>query len=572
MREYELLAHVGGNMGRVFKARHTRLGKTVAIKLLPPCWLNHQEMIARFQREMAATGQLEHEHFVQALDAGESGGMQYLVMEFVEGIDLAQLAKLDVPLSVDDACEIARQVALGLDHAHARGLIHRDIKPSNIMLTDDGRVKILDLGIALVQNPSPESHELTMAGQLVGTLNYMAPEQFDDSHRVGTQADIYSLGATLYRLLAGRDALDREQFDSPLKLMRALSVTTPPRLDQLRSEVPVPLAELVAQMLEKVPARRPATGSKVAAMLEPFTGQADLRKLAAAALGPQAAATGERPDISAAQPLATDPSHPRWPARASVPRWPSWAVPVLLVILLAAGSAGLLSSSWWRRSAPAVIAPTMATRELADWIIASGGSIFVETTAGTWEVRNAADLPAVPFDITYVGFVEMRPELAAQLDRLAVLPRLTKIDLFYAAIHGHLEPIFKMRSVAHLGLLGADVMDDDLEPLPNASWMQLLQLNQTRITDRSMPVIGQLPALHWLELEETDITDEGLAALANLQHLEYLNLRHTRIGDDGLRQLTRLRRLTRVHVDGTDVTPEGIAELQAVLPACQVGP
>jgi len=159
LREYRLLDKLGeGGMGTVFRALHTRLDKIVAIKVLAGKWSRHPLALARFDREIRAVGKLHHPHIVEATDAGEENGIAFLVMEFVEGIDLHRFVQRHGPLTVADACEIGRQVAEGLQHAHQHGMIHRDIKPHNLMLTttaNGATVKILDLGLALLRDAEP---------------------------------------------------------------------------------------------------------------------------------------------------------------------------------------------------------------------------------------------------------------------------------------------------------------------------------------------------------------------------------------------------------------------------------
>src|SRR5205085_11414758 len=184
--------------GTVYKAEHTRLRRLVAIKLLSADRTQSPSAVARFDREMHAIGGLDHPNIVRALDAGEHEGKHFLVMEFVAGDDVSALLARLGPVPVADACEIVRQAALGLQHAHQAGLVHRDIKPGNLMLTPDGVVKVLDLGLALLSQPAETGRELTGSGQVMGTLDYMAPEQGDDMHGVDIRADVYSLGATLY--------------------------------------------------------------------------------------------------------------------------------------------------------------------------------------------------------------------------------------------------------------------------------------------------------------------------------------------------------------------------------------
>lgn len=283
IRDYELLEQIGqGAMAAVYRARHTRLNKLVAIKVLTEKLSRDVSAVARFQREMQAVGQLNHPRIVQALDAGDADGVPFLVMELVEGLDVATLTAQRLPLEVADACEIVRQAATALEHAHVQGLIHRDIKPSNLMLTmDDGgqcRVKILDLGLATFDGPDTERH-LTDEGQLMGTLEFMAPEQAEDTHTVDSRADIYSLGATLYRLLTGSVPLDGSDYNTPVKRLRALTTAAAPAIATRRDGLPDNLATLVDQMLSRDPDKRPHDMAEVASLLEEFASQHQLKQL-----------------------------------------------------------------------------------------------------------------------------------------------------------------------------------------------------------------------------------------------------------------------------------------------------
>ena len=176
--QYEVLEKLGrGGMGAVFKARHVELGKVVALKILPAEHMD-EARIGRFKNEVRAIGRLNHPHIVAAHDAGEAGGVHYLVMDLVDGQDLGRVVERLGRLSVPDACEAIRQAALGLHHAFERGLVHRDIKPSNLMLTRAGRVQLLDLGLARSFKDRP-AETLTAEGMVLGTADYLAPEQWE---------------------------------------------------------------------------------------------------------------------------------------------------------------------------------------------------------------------------------------------------------------------------------------------------------------------------------------------------------------------------------------------------------
>lgn len=273
-----------GGMGSVFLARHQQLGKLVAIKLLPWRSTHREHFEARFQREVRAAGGLDHPSIVSATDAGQENGTHYLVMEFIDGLDLSRLVRAMGQVRLADACELIRQVALGLSHAHAEGIVHRDVKPSNLMLNRRGQVKILDFGLARLGPWNEESAELTTVGQLMGTLDYMAPEQAERADSVDYRADLYSLGATLFRLLCGRAPLAASPDQSPLAKLRLLATEEPPKLSTLRPDAPQELTQLVAEMLARNPRDRPASAAHVAERLEPFCQSHDLSGLLRTAL------------------------------------------------------------------------------------------------------------------------------------------------------------------------------------------------------------------------------------------------------------------------------------------------
>ena len=178
MGDYELLKKLGqGGMGTVYQAQHVRLKRVVALKVLPANRLGNPAAITRFEREVEAVGRLDHPHIVRALDAREVDGIRFLVMEHVDGLDLAEVVARCGPLSVADACEAARQAALGLECSEEHGLVHRDIKPSNLMLSAEGHIKILDLGLAQFQEVAALESGVTGIGQVMGTPDYMSPEQ-----------------------------------------------------------------------------------------------------------------------------------------------------------------------------------------------------------------------------------------------------------------------------------------------------------------------------------------------------------------------------------------------------------
>ncbi|MBY0528532.1 MAG: protein kinase [Gemmataceae bacterium] len=273
---YILLERLGeGGMGQVFKARHQTLGRIAALKVIRKDRLSNREALHRFQREIQAVSQLSHPNVVVAFDADQAGDTHFFAMEYVEGIDLGQLVKRSGPLGILQACDFIRQGALGLHHAHERGLIHRDIKPSNLLLsTKDQLVKVLDLGLARLERDADgdPSTTLTQQGSLMGTPDFIAPEQARNSHRIDARADIYSLGCTFYYLLTGQVPFQAET--STEKLYKHW-FEEPKPLEELRSEVPPATVAVVRRLMAKKPEDRYQSAALLAAALTPGAENAD---------------------------------------------------------------------------------------------------------------------------------------------------------------------------------------------------------------------------------------------------------------------------------------------------------
>ena len=258
-----------GGMGEVWRARDERLGRDVAIKLLLPHPSDAEERVRAFEREARAAGGLNHTNVLTVYDVGDHDGAPYLVTECLEGQSLrARLAT--GALSFDAALDIALQVARGLGAAHARGIVHRDLKPENIFLALDGRVKILDFGLATLHDsassasPSPDVPGGTTRPLIAGTAGYMAPEQVR-GEAVDQRADIFALGAVLYEMLAGRRAF---KADSTLGTFDAVLTLQPPDLSEVNGDVPPALSHVVRRCLAKSPDDRFATVADLVSALD----------------------------------------------------------------------------------------------------------------------------------------------------------------------------------------------------------------------------------------------------------------------------------------------------------------
>lgn len=250
--EREILDLLGkGGMGNVYKARHRRLDRIEALKLISPKKLDAPEAQQRFAREARAAAKLNHPNVVTTYDAGEAGGLHFLAMEFIDGSDLARIVKERGPMSVEQAVSCTLQAAAGLQCAHAAGIVHRDIKPHNLLLDAHGKVKILDMGLARMNESRAVNQardELTESGQIMGTIDFMSPEQTLDVHTVGPASDIYSLGCTLHYLLTGKAPYDGETFGQKMMAHHHQPI---PSLCSVRTEVPSALDAIFQKMLAK---------------------------------------------------------------------------------------------------------------------------------------------------------------------------------------------------------------------------------------------------------------------------------------------------------------------------------
>ncbi|MBW3542898.1 MAG: protein kinase [Planctomycetes bacterium] len=270
---YLLLSQIGqGGMGAVYRARHTRMNRDVAIKVIDPRRVKDQRLVDRFRREVAVSSRLQHEHIVHAHDVGQQGGVSFLVLEYVEGSDLASLVRRDGPMEPAEAAAICMQAASGLAYAHGQNVVHRDIKPQNILLSTGGATRILDMGLArIVAEAEEDSHTaLTQEGAVMGTIDFMAPEQALNTHAADGRSDIYSLGATLYYLLTGRKPFPGGS--AAEKLVR-LAQEEPQPVGQLRPDCPRALTDVVERMMAKRPQERFQTAEDVVRQLQPLAAE-----------------------------------------------------------------------------------------------------------------------------------------------------------------------------------------------------------------------------------------------------------------------------------------------------------
>jgi serine/threonine protein kinase len=371
---YRLVDRLGvGGMGLVFKAHHRRMDRTVAIKIIPTDRVSDPVAVARFEREVRAVAKLSHPNIVTAFEVNQAGETHFLAMEYVDGIDLARLVQQSGPLEIPNACDCVRQAAVGLQHAHEKGLVHRDIKPGNLMVArphpdDPPIVKILDFGLARFERESPQGEwpplariqdvdpvrlggdssqggRLTQLGSIIGTVDYIAPEQVVNPRTADIRADIYSLGCSLFYLLTGAPPFPCED---PYETVSARMQEDAPAIRKVRPEVPPSLERVVAKMMALDPKDRYQTPGEVAQALEPHTapggpGQGKPVPLTGRALArkttPQAARNAPMTATSTLPRTADSSLAIRSRSGKGKSKWLLWAGVVTSLILLAVGMA-----------------------------------------------------------------------------------------------------------------------------------------------------------------------------------------------------------------------------------------
>jgi serine/threonine protein kinase len=619
--QYQLLEPIGrGGMGIVHRAVHTRLQKQVAIKVLPAGRWSDALLVQRFEREMRAAGQLHHPNVVVTYDAGEVDGLHYLVMELVEGEDLETVLSRKQTISAPNACRIIHDVARALHHAHSKHLVHRDIKPSNIMLTHGGDVKLLDLGLALLTVCASESGDITRPNQCMGTLHYMAPEQAEDSHHVGTPADIYSLGATLYRLLTGESPHGSKNA-APLRLLAALQRGEFTPLEVLVPHCPPELSRLVGRMLSRDPSGRPNSAAEVADSLEPFASGADLAKLMQPSTDSEESSLTVPPPQDSLLEAPSDGSSVRNSDRRPGFRVDWWPVCLVLALATTVLVAAVVVRHWGRGATPVssilVQFPPVTRPEI---MINGRPAELIAVQPGLVKVLVDQVLPTdLKIDVRGEGFLwhvgePSNLEAQATADQLTLqawplLPQDQVIDwirgqggdaivwdeLGHSFFLSSLPdvPISETWRVTRVVLAGTSTADEDLWRLDGLRELVELNLAKTNVSDLGLGYLVNLRELLYLNLVDTQIRGPGLAYLNRLPSLHQLFLSRTAVDDEGLEHLSGAR-LTQLTLDGTRVSPRSLSllsrmsnlrqlnlmdlgfdeqhleSLRATLPACEI--
>jgi eukaryotic-like serine/threonine-protein kinase len=345
---YIILDRIGsGSMGRVYRAHHVMMDRVVALKIIAPEISSNERVVARFQREMKLVGRLDHPNVVRAFDADQINRVLYIVMEYVGGTSLGERLKKKGPIPPVEMIEYAAQAALGLAHAHEQGIVHRDIKPSNILLNEDRRIKILDLGLGVLMEADSAATFATADGIAVGTVDYMSPEQAC-GREVDGRSDLYGLGCSMYHLMCGKLPFPG---DSPIERLgkRIGGRHTP--ITEFLPDIPSNFVRVLDRLLAHKPHERYPTAAEAAAalqnLLRPKVRHAAPAQPAAApnAAAPEARAAAEpKPPPTPLPILTVRPNYPRWfePAARFTELRPKSALAGLILIVSIMFGAGLL--------------------------------------------------------------------------------------------------------------------------------------------------------------------------------------------------------------------------------------
>lgn len=591
---YKLMRSLGqGGMGAVFQAEQTTLRRVVAVKVIAPNVLQDADAVQRFLREIRTVAALHHPNIVEAYDADRVEQTYFFVMEYVPGSDLKTWIRRQGRLPVDWSCEVARQTALGLQHAFEHGLVHRDIKPANILIAqamepsapfgdrEIPRVKILDLGLARFTSDKHTDATLTQSGQIMGTPDYISPEQAENTRFADIRADLYSLGCTLFESLTGRVPFLGE---SAMQKILARMRYDAPRVRSFRPDVPPEVDDLVARLLARDPAVRPQTPLEAARLLEPFSLAASASASTIAmpleaevivalsegtaegsletfrtALSDHVAATpapGPFPfaiDVESPPAARSDSQH----AGSGMGRH-SWST--IKRGSIAAGAIALVAGSavWaWvangRATVPPTAPPTSTTvprgsgptisesvfggvapergvakrkspeGDVVRTILSKGGSVYLHEDAGAKRYDPGARIPGRAVSIHTIEVSKGARLFANDMKELSDLPELQGIRI----------------SEVWLGR-------NPLKELKGLPSLQILDLRGIGLGDEAINEIARFPLLFQLDLFEASFTDEGLKPLLALTGLRELSLVETGIRGSGLQYLKNNKGLSSI--------------------------
>ncbi|WP_417383137.1 protein kinase domain-containing protein [Gimesia sp.] len=602
-----------GGMGDVYLAKHRRMFRTVALKLLPTEMAKDQNTIRRFQREVQAAAKLSHANIVTAHDADEVEGMHYLVMEYVEGTDLSELVKQQGVLSVGQALDYILQAAKGLEYAHQEGIIHRDIKPSNMLLDKNGTIKILDMGLARIDEIDEENPAtaLTQSGSVMGTVDYMSPEQAQSTHTADNRSDIYSLGCTLYFLLTGNSVYGGKTVVNRILAHRDQPI---PSLVSTNVHVPANVDGIYQKMIAKQPEDRFQSMQEVIDAIE----KCDV-------LNPSSTMSADPPDpelqkFLQSQKIASSPTIVMPAGEISTDtqesnltsdfmnqslngttfeplqrRKKSTGKRGWLISGLVLGSLVLMAGFVFKGapSAGSVILDVDQT-DITGAVVSVDGEqkLTIQTGKDQPPILVAADEQQHTLTVTKQGFepftrqftvksgqsetvkVHLVPVAVATVEEPAPMPlTMTEREILEwvfsqggkVSVNSPLNHVSRMEelpdepvSFYNIDLSNTAIVPQELSLLRGLSNLTTLKLDYTQIQDQDLQYLKNLKDLGFLHLNHTSITGEGLKYLKELPVLNAISLEDTKLTDAGLRELIRHKPLRLLYVTNTDITNDGM--------------
>ena len=609
---YVVLDKLGqGGMGMVLKAEHRRMKRVVAVKVISPEAVKTPDALKRFHREVEAAARLTHPHIVAAFDADEVKGVHFLVMEYVEGTDLSVLVKTRGPLDVDKAVNCIVQAARGLKFAHERGVVHRDIKPANLLLSSDGVVKLLDMGLARFDGGvggGAEQADLTNTGTIMGTVDYMSPEQALDTKHADARSDIYSLGCALYFLLTGQATYDGNTVmkkllahrESPLPSLEGLQVEGRGLRDgetQSGSTINLPLSalnQIFHKLIAKRPEQRYQTMGEVIAALELWQrGEAVAPALTAVPTVMPVASEESRLHEFFAE-LTAPPSSPTFtlalPANKAATAEDETLARTLVTNLPFTDTDPQTLTRLHVSSAPrSRVNATRATRSgrglssrRSLWI---GGSVTLVVlllaafamTRPSGKVRIAMTdrpldkqpLKSKPKKTDEGTGVLASPEKSDDPDRRAATyilsvggtVQINEIPQDYTDVRELPKSRFRLRSISVSG--SQQISDAGLAACRGCQHLTRLALNNVPISAAGLEPFRQCKKLETLQLLNFNVTDGGLANFSDCKKLRSLWLLNANVTDSGLANFSGCRDLISLALRGPEMTDLGLATFKA---------
>lgn len=555
--KYKLLECLGkGGMGTVFRAEQPPMGRSVALKVMSKELLKNSAAVNRFMREIRSAGALNHPHIVSAYDAAQEGDTHFLVMECAEGRSLRDILAEKKQLPVEWACECARQTALALQHATERGMVHRDIKPANLIVGIDGAtgkpmVKVLDFGLARMKSETHDTSQLTHTGQILGSPDYIAPEQAQNTKTADIRSDIFSLGCTLFEMLTGQVPFGG---NSVMEKLMARVYQAAPRVSSLRPDVPPALDAVVARMLTREPEGRYQRPLELLAALTPFaenSASVSGEFLPPPAVEPLPASGSLAPQadprldefLNQLGDHATGTGDSRAGSRSHGPAWQRpyrrW-LPLASAALLtvAVGLAIFLGGDNDKSRTKRTSGSRAKNSETVSGEFGSKDQdrvVTVNDAGSTGKILRSASLDDYRADREAANWV---------------LSSNGTIEIFADGKQSQVYalPSYKFR-LTGINLLGHhEVNDQDLDHLAGLKGLQTLILRDTGITDGAIDRIARLTTLEELNIAETEVSLDGMMRLGALKSLKTLNVSRMKV---------KLKRNVK-------------KELEKVLPNCKV--